>query len=1166
MAEPGSASYRDKSSLLSAGNWGNQPRYGEYEIVVGKDGRRRLLGEGSFGKTYEAVRTDEVAGNVIQEFAALKVLDPALMSSESKRKQFVKELVALTKFKHSNLIHYIRCGEHQGEVYYAMELCRGGDLSQLVGRYGPLPEKAAALIGLQVATGLREMHQRHQLVHRDIKPSNIMLVDELAAGVGRQNIASRLEEQDSLCRIVDFGLVDVTLNAGVAGKGQRFAGSPMYASPEQVREQPVDGRSDIYSLGMTLWFLVQGKGPLLDHQGMDIRDHVEALRRHTHPSPHDVYFPQQLTDTFRKILSRMVAKNPDERYANAAEVQAALRGYLAEIGGGSTPVAGISSDAPPVLRIQQPLEMRYAIEHPLPERMGRRCFQVIHTQSGQRLKLTLVADLENGAPEGLEETTAELCRLVNLSRDPDFPAGIMRVREVVWASDVVAVIEEIPDAVILADVLRVRTEMRRPISYPEAAGLMQPLAESLDYLVDNNIKRIHMPAEEVWLASARNTAEMRADESLLGAPLNEWPGLTPVFSMLWLPEDADDLLASRSVQHTVSNSLQLSESASHPVSAFCRLVYKIVSGTEIASAVEVVPSAYVQTAALCAASNNLLRDIISSKEVDRPRVRALLNDLNIQEGVMKSSRSTSGATRANRSAYAPPGTATQLHATRFSGSATVFGSAHGAGATRHAGDPPPLPEGDATPAPSPPPLQPTRKIDPKFLAIAAAVVLAFAVIVMGLASFFNKGDSVTQTDPVKKDPLEQSGSSLASTPTPTPPAPTPVTVPALPPAAQPPALTVPGGYPTIQAALLAAKPGETVRIQPGSYEEQIRLPDGVSLAAMGEGRRVLISVDGKVGSVLEVDGCKKGGTVTGIVFSHSGTDTAPGGDSPVVSITASSITFTDCVFEKGIGDGLLISATSRVSLSKCESRRNRGHGFHIKNASAEITGCLSESNLLDGLRAFGAGGNVVLGQSTMKRNSGTGAVAENGASITATESGSQENSENGLAAQGADSLLNWTGGNVRGNGVIMVGGAARDSGKGGLGISVEKGGARLIAQGVQISGNHKHGIVMESPASGSALLKCRILDNQRSGVVIFGESGASVKIEGGEIANSHEDGLIVSGRGFQPQITGLSVTDSTLTGLTVYDGAEPQITASQFERNRQGAIVKDEAGPGMTVK
>src|SRR6201996_9042327 len=187
-------------------SWGRQLKYGEYEIVGARENKPRLLGEGSFGKTYEAMRTDKVAGERINDYVAVKVLNPELLNSDAKRFQFIQEIVALTKFKHSNLIHYIRCGEENGEVYYAMELCRGGDLVQLVRRYGPLPEKVVALIALQVATGLREVHQRHRLVHRDIKPSNIMLVDEFGPDIEARHLAFRFEQQDSLCRVVDFGL------------------------------------------------------------------------------------------------------------------------------------------------------------------------------------------------------------------------------------------------------------------------------------------------------------------------------------------------------------------------------------------------------------------------------------------------------------------------------------------------------------------------------------------------------------------------------------------------------------------------------------------------------------------------------------------------------------------------------------------------------------------------------------------------------------------------------------------------------------------------------------------------------------------------------------------------------------------------------------------------
>lgn len=1157
MAQSGSSSFRDRSSVSNSEPWGNQPVYGDYEIVIGKDGKVRLLGAGSFGKTYEAVRTDKVGGTVIhQEFVALKVLDPALMSSESKRRQFVQELVALTKFQHPNLIHYIRCGEENGEVFYAMELCRGGDLGHLVRRYGPLPEKAVAIIGMQVAAGLREMNEQHGFVHRDIKPSNIMLVEELEADLLKPGLAARLEERESLCRIVDFGLVNASVSAGVQSGRQRFAGSPMYASPEQVREEAVDGKCDVYSLGMTLWYLVQGKGPLLDNQGQELRDQVEALRRHASPTPHDEFFPPQITDNFRRVLSRMVAKNAVDR-PSAAEVQEALRGYLEEIGGGTA--ASQKRARPSVTRLDGPFETVYALEEQLPKRLGRNCFLVSHRPTGRRMRMTMVADLEGPPPAGLDKLTDELCGLVRMSQNPDLPPGIMRVRDVVWAQDLVAVLEEMPAAVSLADVMRVRAEARRPISFPEAAGMLHSIAESLDYLLDRQVLHLFLPCEEVWLMSDRDPQEMLADPASLTQPFENWPGLQPVISMLWLPREGGGVSSTQSNERTISSFEQLSEGASHPVTAFCRLIYKMVSGTEIALAAEVRADAYVQTAALGAASNNLIRDLVAG-EGGQQRVGAVLADLCMHEGVMKASRSTS-ASRASRSAAAFSRGAADSRAfrdasrsgvggknrTAFATASTVGLDATAAESSRAA----PLPRDEET--------VPKRRIDAKLIAVACIVL---AVLVMaGMHFFENSGGTVVQQDQPKPQPP-----SPAPQPKPQPAKPTPKPEPGpAPKPATPRALSVPDGYPTIEAALAAAKPGETVRIKSGAYEEQIRLPDGVSIAAE-ESRRVLISIEGKLGSVLEADGCKKGSSIKGIVFSHSGNDAVASGGPPVVNIIASKVAFEDCVFEKGLGSGLLVTAAARISLDHCESRRNGAHGFFIKNASAELKDCVSESNLNDGLRAFGAGSEVKMEKTVSRRNGGTGIVAESGARIVAAQTDSVENAVNGVDVQDADTQAIWQDGTIKANGVTIAAGSPHDSGKGGLGVSLDLGGALFSATGTLIAGNWKHGVQLKMPGSGTELVKCRIVDSHRSGVIIYGAADTKLRIEDSQITNSHEDGLIVSGNGFRPDIIGVTVSGSTLTGLTVFEMAEPQLRGCVLDGNGQGPINRGEAGPGMTIK
>ena len=543
-----------------------------------------------------------MAGAEIKEYVAVKVLNPALLKGEAKRFQFIQELLALSKFKHSNLIHYIRCGEEQGEVYYAMELCRGGDLTRLVRRYGALPEKVVALIALQVAAGLREVHQRHRLVHRDIKPSNIMLVDELEPELERKHLGYRFEQQDSLCRVVDFGLVNFTLDAAEAS-AQRFVGSPMYASPEQIREQPVDGRSDIYSLGMTLWYLVQGKGPLLDGEGEEIRDTGEALGRHTSPEEYGGEFPVHLSAEFREMLGRMVAKRPDKRFASAQEVQGALRQYLS-----TAPEQGADAAQFSMTRISRPLEDVYEFGEKIPSHNSHASYTAKEKSGGRQVRLNVVASVEGEASaQATVEVAGRLCKLAELSRQPSLPGALVPVRSVVWAADLLAYAEEMLPQLALAEVLKARANARRPIGFAEAVSILRPIAEGLDFLLEHGQETVSLACEEVWLATPAMDARM------LVTPLDEWNGLQVRFSMMYVPlaprgeaEDSEDALG-----RTMSGSQQMSAADLHPVPVFARLVYRIINGSEVAAAVQFAPNAYVPSVTLGHASNNLLRDILS---------------------------------------------------------------------------------------------------------------------------------------------------------------------------------------------------------------------------------------------------------------------------------------------------------------------------------------------------------------------------------------------------------------------------------------------------------------------------------------------------------------------------------------------------------------------------
>lgn len=637
-----------KSNRGKPMNWGNKQRYGEFEIMGAQEGKPRLLGQGSFGKTYEAVRTDTVAGGIIEERVAVKVLNPTLLTTESRRFQVIQELVALTKFKHSNLIHYIRCGEEEGEVFYAMELCRGGDLTRLLRRYQILPEKVVALIGLQVATGLREVHMRHRLVHRDIKPSNIMLVDELEPRLHVKQLAARLEEQEGLCRIVDFGLVSFSMD--FSGANQKFVGSPMYASPEQINEEALDGRSDIYSLGMTLWYLLQGKGPLLDDSGHDLKGVREAMQRHVRPEEHEPNLPPHLSPAFRRILAKMVAKRPEERYATAADVQSALRDYLRE-------QADVSMGRLPLTRLAQPLDSAFELFEPLPSNnlFSRRL--ATSRKTGKRSILSVIAGGESGHSEA-DALVQHICELGALTQQPGAPANLLSVQEVLLADDALGFTEEWRPRLNLEDLVKARLATARPVPFSEAVVILRSLAAALDFMIEQGRPTVFLLARDVWLTPIATDG----NEVVLDAqkPLSEW---LPQFSIMCLPDSTGQTAASNSsVQETLSASLQSTAMALHPVPAFAGLVYFLLSGNQVPPAAQFTASAYVPIASLKSISNQLLRDLICRQD-GWTHVTSVLRDLCVHEGVLWQSiaPSVSSQRASITGSHSPSGTGSNAH-------------------------------------------------------------------------------------------------------------------------------------------------------------------------------------------------------------------------------------------------------------------------------------------------------------------------------------------------------------------------------------------------------------------------------------------------------------------------------------------------------------------------
>src|ERR1700719_2517447 len=210
-------------------------RFEHYELVKGADGKPLELGRGAMGVTYKAFDVN------LRCPVTLKVIREQDVGDESARLRFLREARAAASVRHTNVASVLHLGRTGSSYFYAMEFVEGETLENLIKRSRRLELKLALEIATQVAAGLTAVHKQ-KLVHRDIKPSNIMV---------------SLEDGGALtAKIIDLGLAK-TLDESASEPGisspWAFAGTPEFASPEQFAGVSVDIRSDLYSLGVTLW-------------------------------------------------------------------------------------------------------------------------------------------------------------------------------------------------------------------------------------------------------------------------------------------------------------------------------------------------------------------------------------------------------------------------------------------------------------------------------------------------------------------------------------------------------------------------------------------------------------------------------------------------------------------------------------------------------------------------------------------------------------------------------------------------------------------------------------------------------------------------------------------------------------------------------------------------
>jgi serine/threonine protein kinase/Tfp pilus assembly protein PilF len=282
-------------------------RFQHYEVSVSLDGVTPWeLGRGAMGTTYHAIDTN--LGSPV----ALKVIGVRYSANPGGRERFRREAQAAAQLRHPNVATVFHFGETPaGQCFYAMELVEGETLEARVRRDGPLPVSATLDVAEQIARALAAA-EKHGLVHRDLKPSNIMVVS------GEPDTPDRLA-----IKVIDFGLAKPVIATPVASdKPQpRFSGTPGFASPEQLTAcgTSPDARSDIYSLGATLWYLLSGKPPFAGRTLSELRE--EQLQR----LPIEQLTTPKVPGPLVALLRSMLAADPAKRPQSARELLASLR-------------------------------------------------------------------------------------------------------------------------------------------------------------------------------------------------------------------------------------------------------------------------------------------------------------------------------------------------------------------------------------------------------------------------------------------------------------------------------------------------------------------------------------------------------------------------------------------------------------------------------------------------------------------------------------------------------------------------------------------------------------------------------------------------------------------------------------------------------------------------
>ncbi len=304
-------------------------RLGKYELHT-------LIGEGAMGIVWKAYDT------VLRRYVALKLLGSHFRKTKEMQERFLREARAAGAIQHPNIVTVYDLGDAEGQLFIAMELVEGRDLSDIITLREPMPLERKLDLVIEVLDGLHFAHQRG-VIHRDVKPSNVRVVP------------------DGRVKIMDFGIARLQ-SADASGSGA-ILGTPTYMAPEQITNGAITPATDVFAVGCMLYELLSFHKPF---EGESVHGVLYQVLT-TEPKPLRTVAPS-IPAALERVVGKAMAKVPDERYESAAQMQSTLLGIRAALSGAGeettqrlgirwTPLPG------PVLKLvrQAPMKWRIAV-------------------------------------------------------------------------------------------------------------------------------------------------------------------------------------------------------------------------------------------------------------------------------------------------------------------------------------------------------------------------------------------------------------------------------------------------------------------------------------------------------------------------------------------------------------------------------------------------------------------------------------------------------------------------------------------------------------------------------------------------------------------------------------------------------------------------------------